>query len=341
MKKIKTGVVGFGYISRTLHCPFIELHDEFELTGILQRKGTSCEELYPNAIHYSCYEDMLLNDEIDLILLTVPNHLHFEMVEQALNHHKHVLVEKPFVLTKVEGEMLIDLAAKVNKEIFVFQNRRYDGDFLTVKDLIARDVLGDIQFFKTTWNIDKPVHLGKEWKEAGIVGNDLLYDLGPHMFDQILTIFGYPKKMTCHAEIVRPDSKVIDDFSGKFIYDDFTVEFEASRAAKMKSPRFYVEGALGTYVKYGFEVQEAQLSAGFKPTDALYGTESPDQFGEITFLDGTSTKVHTLPGNYMHFFDNVADVILYEEEIGIKAKEALQNIEIIEKFEKENKTEQS
>lgn len=339
MRKIRTGVVGFGFISRTLHCPFIELHDEFELTGIMQRQGTLCEELYPEAIHYVRYEDMLLNDEIELIVLTVPNHLHYEMVEQALKCHKHVLVEKPFVLTTAEGEALIQLAKVVNKEIFVFQNRRYDGDFLTVKDLIARNVLGDVQLFKTTWNIDKPVHLGKVWKEAGIVGNDLLYDLGPHIFDQILNVFGYPKQIVCHAEIVRPDSKVIDDFSGKFIYDECVVEFEASRAAKMKSPRFYVEGSLGTFVKYGFEVQEAQLSSGMKPTDATYGIETPEQYGEITFSDGTLKKVHTLPGNYMHFFDNVADVLLYEEEMTIKAKEALQNIEIIEKIEREISTE--
>ncbi|NDL66528.1 Gfo/Idh/MocA family oxidoreductase [Anaerotalea alkaliphila] len=337
MRKIRTGIIGFGQISRILHAPMVASHPDFELAGIVQRHGNACQEAYPQATHYTDHLEMLKDESIELVVVASPNHLHYSMAKEALEHGKHVLVEKPFVLHKAEGEELIRLADAVEREIFIFQNRRLDGDFLTVKDLIAKNTLGEIQRFVSTWNLDRPVlpleQQSRPWKEAELEGNDLLYDLGPHLLDQALQIFGLPLHVEGRLEKERPGTKVADSFAIRMDYDSLVVELEASRAAKEQTPRFHVTGAEGVYEKYGFEVQEAQLSAGMSTEEEDYGVEPEESWGIVRFRDGREEKVPTLPGNYRHFYDNVADVLLFEEQPLVQPAEALLHLELIERLE--------
>lgn len=325
MKPIKTGVVGYGFSGRIFQCPFIKHNPSYELTAILQRHGNSSKEDYPNIIQYRDYDEMLNNTELDLIIISTPAHLHFEHAMKALKAHKHVLIEKPFATTKKEAKTLVETAQAVKKRVTVYQNRRFDGDFLTIKNLIDEGVT--IFEYIATWDRnDLKVDL-EDWHEQGLMGSDLLYDLGTHWLDQALHLFGDPAHIYGVAKQLRPGSKINDYFSIELHYPDKMVRLKSCMHAAHPDVRFKLHTDQGTYYFYKMDEQENQLLAGKRPWDDDYGdTSYYDHFD----WDGHKTSKQIVKGDYTIYFDLLAKAIQSDGPLPVSTDDAIKVIGILE-----------
>lgn len=333
MVKIKTAVVGFGLSGQVFHAPFLETSNLFELIVIVQRSGDDAAKIYPTSRIERSFAAVLENDDIDLVVICTPNRLHFSMAKEVLLAGKHVIIEKPFVATFAEGEELIELAEKLGKHLFVFHNRRWDGDFKTVQKVLAEDALGEIVSYEAHYDRFAPLLHNKGWKEVDEPTISILHDLGTHVIDQAVCLFGKPKSVTANVWKQRKGSKIDDAFDIRLGYENIVVTLKSSLLVKEQGPRYVIHGHDGSFVKYGIDPQEDDLKAGDTPLRANWGVESEETCGQLhASSDGKDyrTKVETLAGNYMGFYDNVAEVIQGVGQIAISPQEALITIKIIE-----------
>ncbi len=327
MKKIKIGVLGYGFSGRIFQCPFIDAHDAFELHAVVERHGSQAKKDYPQIQLYKSYEEMLNDDEIELIIISTPAHLHYEHALQALKADKHVLIEKPFATTQKEAKQLIKKAKSINKVVTVYQNRRFDGDYLTIKKLLADDIV--LYEYEATWdrsvlNIDST-----DWHEQGYPGSDLLYDLGTHFLDQALDLFGYPESLYGITKSLRPNSKITDFFSMELEYPDKMVRLKSCLHASKEDVRYKLHTNKGTFYFYKMDAQEDQLLAGIRPLDDNYGDTSTYDFFD---LEGNKTTHKKLPGNYLKYFDQLADAIRNNGELPVSHEDALTVITFLERI---------
>ena len=269
MSKIKTGVVGYGFSGRIFQCPFVDAHDGFELTGVVQRHGDEAIIDYPDIQLYRSLDGMLENDDIELVIVATPAHLHFQHAMKALEANKHVLIEKPFATTKEEAEKLVEKAKEMNKVVTVYQNRRFDGDFLTIKKLINEGA--SIYEYEATWDRTVLNFDDSQWQEQGHLGSDLLFDLGTHFLDQALTLFGEPITVHSKVKTIRPNSKIDDYFSIELEYSDKVVRLKSCMHASKEDVRYKIHTDKGTYYFYNMDLQEEQLLSGIRPLDQNYG----------------------------------------------------------------------
>jgi scyllo-inositol 2-dehydrogenase (NADP+) len=246
---------------------------------------------------------------------------------------KHVVVEKPFVMDIPQGEELIKLAQEKNLKLSVFQNRRWDGDFLTVKQLVENDAVGRLVEFTSHYDRYRNYIEPDTWKEDGQAGTGVLYNLGTHMVDHALQLFGMPGKVYAHSRIVRTGGQVPDYFDLKLYYKGLDVNLRCSYLAREAGPRFQLHGTKGSYQKYGIDPQEAALKTGAIPQGTDWGKEPADEWG---YLNSSRDALHyegnieTLPGNYMAYFDNIADALLDGAELCVKPEESLDGLRVIE-----------
>lgn len=325
MKAIKTGILSYGFSGRIFQSTFIHSNDKFELTAITQRHGNSAKEDYPYITLYRDYDDMLQNDEIELIIISTPAHLHFEHALKAIKAGKHVLVEKPFSATLKEAKTLIDTAKEYNVLVTAYQNRRFDGDFLTIKKLIDDGI--KIFEYEATWDRGEFDIDPSDWHEQGFKGSDLLYDLGPHLLDQALNLFGLPISYQGLSKKLRPGSKIIDYFTLTLNYEDKVVRLKSCMHASKEDVRYKLHTNKGTYYFYNMDLQEEQLLSGIRPLHKEYGdTSNYDLFK----LDGTKTSHQVIKGNYTYFFDKLADAVRNNGELPVPSEDILKVIEILE-----------
>lgn len=336
---INVGIVGFGLSGQVFHAPFIDVNPGFNLHTIVST-GTLAAEKYPSAYITPSFDELLANPEIDLVIICSPNTLHFPHAGAALQVGKHVIVEKPFTVNSTEALNLIDISHKADKRVFPFHNRRWDSDFLTLKQLIAHGLLGRVVEYESRFDRFTPEISRAAWRYQQEAGGGTLFDLGIHLIDQAVSIFGTPAGVFCRLFNQREGSVTDDSFDLKLIYPDLNITLKASVFVKESGPRFQVHGTQGSYVKYGLDSQEAMLRLGKKPGSTGFGIEPENQRGILnTVLPGQEFRGHykTLPGNYMAFFDNVYDVIVNEAETVVRPEDALLNIRIIEAARKSDK----
>ena len=332
MNPIRTAVVGFGLSGRVFHTPFIDLSPKFSLTHIVQQSQKTAQAVYPEVTLCS-FEAVLANEAIELVVIATPNELHYQMTDAALEAGKHVIVEKPFAATHEQGKRLVEKAAELNKAFLVFHNRRLDGDFLTVKKLVDSKVLGEIVDYEAHYDRFSPGIHQKQWKEKADPSISILYDLGTHIIDQTVALFGRPHAVTAHLAIQRLHSKIVDSFSIVLDYRSFNATLKSGMLVREPGPRYVIHGRAGSFVKYGIDPQEDDLKAGMLPNDDEWGRESPEHWGVLhTELNSQVFRgtIETEPGNYMVFYDHVYGVIRKGKAPLLQPEEALITLEIID-----------
>ncbi|RLD85336.1 MAG: oxidoreductase [Bacteroidetes bacterium] len=339
-KQLNTGVIGFGLSGKVFHAPFLHTHPGFNLKKIVERNSTESKNIYPELEVVSDYKNLIKDETLDLIAICTPNTLHFSMVKECLLAGKHVVVEKPFTPTSKEADELIKISEEKERKIFVYHNRRWDGDFLSIKKILKDNLLGDLYEYEVHFDRFTP-DLDQNWRDKNIPGGGILYDLGAHLIDQALNLFGYPDKLNSNIQAQRANSPVDDYFKIELEYPNLKVVLTAGMMVKDLGPRFILKGSKGTFTKYGIDPQEDALKKGLMPNTQNWGEEKKKDWGIIDIIiedEQGNYQIETLPGNYMGFYDNVYDVIINNEKIMVKPEEARNVIKIIELAFKKNIT---
>jgi scyllo-inositol 2-dehydrogenase (NADP+) len=313
---IVTGILSFGMSGRIFHAPFIEAHPGFRFKAVLERHHKNAAQHYPQVISYDTIEAFLKDTEMELVIVNTPNHLHYEHVKQALQAGKHVLVEKPVTATTSQLLELYDLAKAQNRRLLVYQNRRWDSDFQSVKEVIDSGRLGTLVEAHFRFDRYKPLLSPKIFKETAELGtNGLLYDLGPHLIDQVISLFGKPVTSHKVTAMHRTASTVTDYFSLLLTFPhQLTVHVSSSLLVAQPLPAFVLHGTAGSFVKERCDVQEAQLDQGMKPTDDRYGIEPEGSEGQLVLMglgdEKTTELVPAKKGNYLNLFEAVYQTLV-------------------------------
>lgn len=308
-KPIVTGLMAYGMSGRIFHAPFISTNPGFTLKAIVERSTKKAATTYPDITSYNSVEELLNDDEIELIIVNTPNNTHLDYAIRAMLAGKHVLIEKPAAATAAEVKTLFDTGRKLNKHVMIYQNRRYDSGFLSAKELIESGRLGEL--IEVSFRMDRykaaiGVKSFKETKE--IPANGLVYDLGPHLIDNAIALFGRPLSFHKTTGTYREGSQVPDYFHYHLMYpNQLNVYLTSGLLIAGETPGFVVSGKLGSFIKNRTDVQEAQLDKGMMPTDAGYGIEPAGNEGYLTTV-GIDNLKYTEPvashkGDYMQIFD--------------------------------------
>jgi len=334
MQPIKTALCSFGMSGWVFHAPFIHLHEGFELYGVFERTKNLAAEKYPGIKTFRSLEEMLADDAIELVIVNTPNYTHFEYAKMALLAGKHVVVEKPFTNTVAEGEELVALAAKQNKKLSVYQNRRWDSDFKTVQDIVQQKLLGEVVEAEIHFDRFSEILSYKLHKETPGPGAGILYDLGPHLIDQALQLFGMPEAVFGDTTNLRPISKVDDYLELILFYNNLRVRLKSGYLVRELLAGYIFHGTKGSFIKPRADVQEADLQKGRDLADPDWGTEPETGKGLLhTDKDGQNVireYISSQKGNYMFFYNGIYDALRNNKPLPVTAEEGLNVIRIIE-----------
>lgn len=334
IRRIKTGLAAFGMSGKVFHAPFIEYLEEFDFKYVVQRNKSDAKDLHPHVNILKSFEE-LINSDVELIIINTPTYLHYEMSKLALKAGKHVIVEKPMTSTSSEAEELIRLAKERSLIYTVYHNKRLEGDFLTLKNLIEENVLGQIKSYSSKVYRNKPNIGVKQWKEGNqFSGAGLLYDIGSHLIDQCLQLFGKPENIASELKTEREDSQVVDYFNIKLQYKTHEAHLFSDFLSKPSLPVIEITGSKAAYIKNTRDPQEQNLVDGFEDINTI-GKDSEDGYG-IIFKGDEQKKTPTQDGVYINFYKNLAQVILYGEQLLVKPEEGKDVIEIIEQIYSQN-----
>lgn len=339
---IRTAIIGYGTGGRVFHGPLLQADPRFEVSAVVARDETRrghAAAAHPTAALLDSADQIYeLADRVELVVVTTPPGSHHELAAAALDHGASVVVDKPFVIHADQGRDLIERAARADLLLTVFHNRRYDGDFRTVRRLVASDLLGEIRALESRFEWWKPGD-PKAWKAyAGPeAGGGILYDLGPHLIDQVIQLFG--PVASIRAELTRyRDGDGGDDEAFVSIEHVGGVRshLAMNSLAPIERPRFTLVGSTSGFVKYGLDVQEGQLGRGMAPTDPRFGREAPPSWGQLGGRGGTE-QVSTERGGYPEFYAELAGALLDGGPPPVDPADAVQVIELIEHVYAETK----
>ncbi|OAN60179.1 oxidoreductase [Sphingomonas sp. TDK1] len=323
---IRTGLIGFGLGGTAFHAPLIEAVDGLVLAAVGTSRADAVQAAYPGVRAVSP-DAVIADPDVDLVVISTPNPTHFPLAEAALNASKHVVIDKPLTPSVAQAEVLIALAKAQGRMLVPFHNRRWDSDFLAVQSLVESDRLGEILLFEAYWDRFRP-ELSQAWKEAEGAGQ--LLDLGPHMIDQALVLFGMPEAVQGDVASQRGNSLVDDYFNLTLFYGVRRVVLASSRMIAAARPRFALHGRRGSFVKYGLDPQEAAMRAGGSVRDPNHGLEDPAQYGKLTMPDGLSEIITSERGDYRRFYAGVAAAIRDGTPSPVAAEDALGGLKLIE-----------
>lgn len=335
MKKvIKTGVLSFGMSGSLFHCPFLKAHEGFELSGIVERSIKKAHLVYPDTKSYDSVSEIIDDSNIELIVINTPSATHFEFALKAIQAGKHVLVEKPFTVTSNEAKKLFMEAKKNNCFVMPYQNRRYDSDFLSVKQVVESGKLGNLievhfRYDRYNYNISDNVI-----KESTIAGNGLLYNLGPHVIDAAIALFGIPKKWSKVKKRNRPNTQIDDYASIHLEYENGLQVFATvSILVADAQASFVLHGTKGSYIKSRCDIQETQLQAGMSIKNPAYGIEFPNQEGVLTIVENgvkSKEKVASEKSSYLNILKDVYQTISNNKPYPVTESQIIKQIEILE-----------
>jgi scyllo-inositol 2-dehydrogenase (NADP+) len=331
---VRVGLIGFGLAGQAFHAPVIRGVPGMELACILERRGTRAHEQYPDVRIARTVEELLADTEIQLCVVATPNDSHFALAQACLLAGRHVVVDKPFTPTLKESEELVRLAAERGRLITVYQVRRWDGDFATVKQIVQSGRLGTVVEYECRFDRFRPEPKPNAWRErADQPGAGVLFDLGPHVIDQALILFGEPQAITASAFCQRETSQVDDSFDVCLEYPLLRAMVRARIIAFAPGPHFLIHGTRGSFVKSGVDPQEARLRGSDFPQGADWGAdwgiEAESQWGTLSVVGEPSTKVKTERGDYRGFYANVRDAIEIKAPLEVTPEQALRTMRAI------------
>jgi scyllo-inositol 2-dehydrogenase (NADP+) len=348
-REIGVGVIGFGLGGRVFHAPFVSAVPGLKLVAIMQRKGDEAAKAWPAAKTVRSLDEMLGDSAVEVVVVSTPNQTHFRMAMAALEAGKHVVIDKPFAATGEEAAELGRVARSQGVLLAPFHNRRWDGDFVTVRKLIEQQAIGRLVTFESHFDRFRPVPRENTWKEAENPANGMLFDLGPHLVDQVLALFGAPDAIAASVRTDRDRTAIEDAF-------DITLHFSinsslgahgllahcrTSMLACDAAPRFLLHGTAGSFKKYGLDPQEPALVHGAKvPTmgsPEVWLREAEADWGTLTVAPDPADpamlvrrEVKTELGDYRGFYANVRDAVLGTAELAVTPEDGYRVIKLLE-----------
>ncbi len=326
---LNVGLIGFGLSGRYFHAPFLHVSPHFKLTKVVTRNKEAVQEFDPTIEVVATANELLSDKSIDLVFICTPNDLHFPYAKAALEAGKHVVIEKPFTNTTAEADILIELATQQKLLITAYQNRRWDADFLTIQQLLNEKKLGDVVEYEAHFDRYRPEVAQGTWKEVAAAGAGNLYNLGPHLIDQALVLFGTPQTVTATVKTIRPQGETDDYFDIRMDYEDKRVILKASLLVFENSLHFVIHGTKGSFFKSGLDIQEEILRKNILPNIENWGEEPESQWGTLYTEAGKNT-LKTLPGHYAPFYENVYQAIVNGAELEVKPQQARNTTRIME-----------
>ncbi len=333
MPMIEVGLIGFGLAGRAFHAPVIRAVPGLHLAAILQRSGAEAAELYPDVRIVRSMNELLAIPQIRLIVIATPNETHYHLARQCLEAGRDVVVDKPFTTSLEEAVSLVQIAKGAKRLLTVYQNRRYDGDFQAIRQLVAAGTLGRIVRFETAYDRYRPQLKLGAWRETPRPGSGILFDIAPHLIDHALVLFGPPEAVTADVRVERENAIADDAF-------DITLHYAKSMRAVLRSsilaaaprPRFVLLGTQGS-VKQTFDPQEMNLRRGHIPSDSAWGAEPEENWGVLTVPAEDSFEQRRIPSancDYRDYYSNVRDAILGRAELAVTPEYALEVMRMLE-----------
>jgi len=334
-RRIQTALVGYGLAGEAFHAPFLRFLDQYTLVKVASRRPERVRASLPGVQVVASPDELWRDPAIELAVIVAPNRVHGSLIRDALNAGKHVVVDKPFVPSVAEAVELAALARARGRVLSVYQNRRWDGDFLTVQDLVTGDHLGPIRYFESHMDRYRP-EVRDRWSERSEPGAGLLYGLGSHLIDQALVLFGWPQAVSARVLAQRPGAVIDDYFHVILHYAQCEAVLHAGSVVVAPTPRFQIHGDRGSYVKYGVDSQESALRAGGgpgRPGHQPWGACPEDEHGMLyTAVDGgrpSGRRVMTAAGCYQEYYRQLARAIVSGDPAPVTAEQGLDVIRII------------
>jgi len=340
-RKIRVGIVGFGISGRVFHAPFLHtMSTMYELRSVVERHSNEAVKIYPYIKTVRSTTELFDDPEIDLVIITTSNNLHYSLSKEALEKGKHVVVEKPMTVRSSEALELIEIAKKNKLILCPYQNRRFDSGYNTIREVINKKLLGD-EILDCEIHFDRyrpELKGGNAWREQNEPGAGIFYDLGSHLIDQTLSLFGHPQTITADIRVQRSVACVDDYFDVRLDYGHLRVTLKSSMLVREMGPRYVLHGSRGSFIKYGDDVQEGVLRNGVMPSiineENDWGKEPIEDYGLLhtETNDGRiiKEKFETLTGNYGLFYEQLYAAIVHGKELEIRPEDGYNVIRIIE-----------
>lgn len=330
---VHTALLSYGMSGAVFHAPLLDAHHGFTLAAVLRRSTEEAIQRYPQARVVTDINAIAGDARIELVVVNTPNESHYTFAAQMLEAGKHVIVEKPFAVTVQEADKLIALSKEKKKMLAVFQNRRWDGDFLTLRRVVEQRLVGPIVEFEAHYDRFRNYIESNTWKEESGPGSGIAYNLGSHMLDQVIVLFGMPRRVDARIGVQRPGGKVDDYYDIRLHYDDVNVIVKSSYLVREPGPRYTLHGTQGSFVKYGIDPQEQALKDGLIPGTAGWGVEDRRYWGKLNTAIGdlhVEGTIETLPGNYLAFYDEVHRAIRHDVPLTVKPEQSRDGLRLIE-----------
>lgn len=332
---LQTAVIAYGFSATTFHIPFLLADPNYSLNTIVTSKVDSVRLEHPDVNLVETIEQVDV-EAIDVVIITTPNSLHFSQAEFFLQRGCHVVLEKPFVLSSEDAKALKKLASEKGVQLTVFQNRRWDGDFLTVQSLMDSKSVGKVKRFVSRFDRFRP-NVRQRWREQAVPGGGILWDLGPHLLDQAVCLFGKPVWIEANVLALRDGAVVDDNFEIRMGYEDCQVQLGSSSFQAGPNARFQIEGTEGSFIKYGLDVQEDALKKGVSVLDDQWGREPSEDWG-ILYQESSSRLIATKPGGYQAFWYQLRESIVNHASAPVPLDDSVLVIHLIELAIEANKS---
>ena len=335
-RPLRAGLVGYGFAGQTFHAPVLSAVPGLELAAVASSQPHKVHADWPGVAVVPDVAALVARADIDLVVVATPNAAHFPVAKAALEAGKHVVVDKPFTLDVAQARVLEALAQRHQRVLSVYQNRRFDADFLTLKDVLATGELGRPVYFESHFDRFRP-EVKVRWREQAVPGSGLWVDLGAHLVDQAVQLFGRPDTLQLDTAVLRDGAVVEDYFHAVLRYDSgshapLRAVLHSTTLAAHAAPRYILHGTRGSYVKHGVDTQEDALRAGQRPPSEGWGADPLD--GELTLIgsDGVAGTrgVPTRSGNYVDYYAAVRDAILGQGQNPVPPEQAVALMELLD-----------
>jgi scyllo-inositol 2-dehydrogenase (NADP+) len=330
---IRVGLVGFGMAGRVFHAPLISSVEGMELAAVAERHTDQAATRYPHIAVYRSLEQMLEDASLGLFVVATPSGTHFEIARQILDAGKNVVVDKPMAVTSAEIATLIELAAARGVLLAAFHNRRWDSEFPTVQKLLHEGSLGHLVHFESTMDRWRPKTTRVPWKDVASLGGGLLLDLGSHLADQALALFGKPEAVDAEIRRERDGEGSDDSFTLRLRYSGLSIVLSANNLSSQARPMFHLRGTKGNFRKWAPDIQEAELNKITRIESETWGREPAANWGTLTVdADGAmvTRPVESIPGDYRLFYAGMRDALLGKAPVPVPAVAAWRVVRLLE-----------